>query len=305
VRDLPEGYISSSIINLDGNGRVTTFLEKPAPEVFEKYKGQRNYINNGIYVLEPHVLSEIPGNTKYDFAKDLIPKLMTKKSVYGFVSNNFFREIGRIEKYEQFKKEFAGRALGASRAVFLDRDGVISRNVHDINTLDKFVMIDGAAEAVRKLNDAGFMIIVATNQPVIAKGLCTFETMEKIHEKMRRLLREGGAHVDAIYMCPHHPDKGFPGEVPELKIMCDCRKPKPGMLLRAMKEHDIDPKGSWMVGDSKIDVVAGQAAGVRTILLTSGGGSNSKDEKAIVSVRPDRTFYDLKEAAEFITKKAE
>jgi D-glycero-D-manno-heptose 1,7-bisphosphate phosphatase len=190
------------------------------------------------------------------------------------------------------------------KAIFLDRDGVISKNTHDIDRPEKFVLLDGAAEAIKKLNGSGFLVIVATNQPVIAKGLCTFETMEEIHEKMRRLLKEKGAHVDAIYMCPHHPEKGFPGEVPELKMICDCRKPKPGLLLRAMKEHNIDPKESWMVGDSKIDVVAGQAAGVRTILLTSGGGSNSGEEKAVASVEPDKAFYDLREAAGFIVRQA-
>jgi mannose-1-phosphate guanylyltransferase/phosphomannomutase len=106
VRDLPEGYVSSSIINMDESGRIKTFLEKPPKEEFEKHKGQKNYINNGIYVVEPRVLGGIPENTKYDFAKDLIPKLMSSGfGVYGYVSNNFFREIGRVEKYEQFKKE--------------------------------------------------------------------------------------------------------------------------------------------------------------------------------------------------------
>jgi D-glycero-D-manno-heptose 1,7-bisphosphate phosphatase len=189
------------------------------------------------------------------------------------------------------------------KAVFLDRDGVI--NSTDGNapfTVDKFFIMDGVPEAIKKLNNANYLVIVVTNQPDIAKGFMTFKDLEEMHEKLKRALDAAGAHVDAIYVCPHHPEKGFDGEVPELKIKCDCRKPKPGLLLQAMKEHGIDPKQSWMVGDSKTDIAAGQAAGVRTIRVTCSEGAKSKEELALGEVYPDLTVFDLKEAVEKIIR---
>lgn len=186
------------------------------------------------------------------------------------------------------------------KAVFLDRDGVINQNVKDLTKPEQFVLIKGIPEAIKKLNDNGYLIIIVTNQPIIAKGFCTFEEMDKIHEKMKKLLATKGAFIDAIYTCPHHPEKGFSGEVPELKIICECRKPKPGLLLKAIKEHNIDRKKSWAIGDSKIDTAAGKAAGIKTIFLTSGGSSGSREERELVNVKPDKVFYDLKEAVDYI-----
>ena len=133
--------------------------------------------------------------------------------------------------------------------------------------IDDFELIDGVAEAVRRINESGYLAIIVTNQPVIARGEVSFEELEEIHNKMETLLGEKGAYVDAIYYCPHHPHKGYEGERPELKIECECRKPKPGMLFKAAQEFNIDLKNSWMVGDSENDIKAGIAAGCKTVLL--------------------------------------
>ena len=127
------------------------------------------------------------------------------------------------------------------------------------------------AQAVRKINELGWLAVVVTNQPVIARGEVTEEQLEAIHCKMETLLGREGAWLDAIYYCPHHPDKGFPGERPELKIHCSCRKPAPGMLLDAAQRFNIDLSRSWMVGDGKNDVLAGKNAGCRTALLCADG----------------------------------
>ncbi len=108
---------------------------------------------------------------------------------------------------------------------------------------------------------------MVTNQPVIARGETTLAELDEIHRKMETLLGLEGAFVDGVYFCPHHPEKGFPGERPEYKIVCDCRKPKPGMLLRAAADLNIDLAASWMVGDGKNDVEAGRNAGCRTALI--------------------------------------
>lgn len=121
------------------------------------------------------------------------------------------------------------------------------------------------------INASGYLAIVVTNQPVIARGEVTFEELDNIHCKMETLLGKDGAYIDGLYFCPHHPHKGYEGEIPELKIDCDCRKPKPGMLIKAAEDLNIDLKASYMIGDSDSDVQAGEAAGCTSIKINEGG----------------------------------
>ncbi len=187
-----------------------------------------------------------------------------------------------------------------NRAIFLDRDGVLNKNVKDLTKPEQFVMLEGVPEAVKRINKSGYLAVIVTNQPIIAKGFCTLGGMERIHQEMNTLLAEGGARIDAIYICPHHPERGFEGEVPELKIECDCRKPEPGLLLKAAQELDIDLSTSWMVGDSPLDVEAGRRAGCKTVFLTEGGGSGARQEAEFSDVVPTLRCRDLKEAVESI-----
>ena len=128
-------------------------------------------------------------------------------------------------------------------------------------------MLEGVAAAIKKINALGYLAILVTNQPVIARGEVSYEELEEIHNKMETLLGKEGAHLDAIYFCPHHPHKGYEGEISELKMDCECRKPKPRMLLQAAKEFNIDLSLSWMVGDGENDIKAGQNAGCKTALI--------------------------------------
>jgi mannose-1-phosphate guanylyltransferase / phosphomannomutase len=179
------------------------------------------------------------------------------------------------------------------KAVFLDRDGVINENVENLTLPEQMTLIAGSAQAIKRLNKAGYLVVVVTNQPIIAKGFCTFGDMERIHDRMRALLAKEGARVDSVYLCPHHPQKGFSGEVPDLKLDCGCRKPKPGLLLKAIGDLGIDAGSSWMVGDSYTDVAAGKKAGVRTILIGGGG-------KGAGGMKPDECARSLGEAADII-----
>ena len=156
-----------------------------------------------------------------------------------------------------------------NKAVFLDRDGTINKYVGFLTDIKDFELIDGVTDAIKKINDNGYLAIVVTNQPVIARGEVTFAELNQIHNKMETLLGLDGAYVDAIYYCPHHPHKGYEGEVPELKIECECRKPKPGMLLHAAKDFNIDLSKSVMIGDGENDIGAGKAAGCKTVLLNT------------------------------------
>ncbi len=131
-------------------------------------------------------------------------------------------------------------------------------------------LLPGVADAVKRIHSSGYLAIVVTNQPVIARGEVTVPELQEIHNKMETLLGVEGAYLNAIYYCTHHPHKGYEGEIIELKIDCECRKPKPGMLMKTTREFNIDLENSWMVGDGENDVKAGQAAGCKTALIGTG-----------------------------------
>ena len=154
-------------------------------------------------------------------------------------------------------------------AIFLDRDGTLNFDYGWITSPEKIGLLPGAAEAVRAINQASYLAVLVTNQPVIARGECTTEELDAIHEKLKSLLAEKGARLDAIYYCPHHPDAGVAGERAEYKVRCDCRKPAPGMLQEAARDLNIDVSRSWMVGDSERDLGAAAAFGIPAVLVAS------------------------------------
>jgi D-glycero-D-manno-heptose 1,7-bisphosphate phosphatase len=156
-----------------------------------------------------------------------------------------------------------------NRAVFLDRDGVITQDPpHYAHRIDQLTLIDGSGPAIKKLNDAQFKVIVITNQSGVAKGMYDEEDIRIFNREMIRQLNQTNAHIDAIYYCPHHPE----AEVQKYRIDCGCRKPKPGMLLEGGKRFNIDFKSSFLVGDKWSDIEAGRTAGCRTILVKTGHG---------------------------------
>ena len=179
--------------------------------------------------------------------------------------------MGTPDRFHQVEADYKNGTVQAKnlsnkqKAVFLDRDGTINKYVGFLRNIDDFELIDGVSEAIKKINQSGYLAIVVTNQPVIARGEVSWEKLNEIHKKMATLLGKNGAYVDAIYICPHHPDKGFEGERPEYKIDCDCRKPKPGLLRQAAKDFNIDLSQSIMIGDSDRDVEAGEAAGCKSV----------------------------------------
>ena len=184
-------------------------------------------------------------------------------------------------------------------AVFLDRDGTINEECGHIKSPQDLVLLSGAAAAIRHLNESQYLTVIVTNQSVIARGECTEAGMEKIHNRLLSLIGEEGASIDRIYYCPHYPDQEIPGGRQELKIVCDCRKPKPGLIMRAAKDMNIDLNLSWMVGDMTSDIEAANRAGIRSILLSKQeGGFDNK-----CSVTPDAKCLDLKDAVKLITQK--
>jgi D-glycero-D-manno-heptose 1,7-bisphosphate phosphatase len=153
-------------------------------------------------------------------------------------------------------------------AAFLDRDGTIIRQVELMHDVRQLRLLPGAADAIRRLNEKGFLVIVVTNQPVVARGVATEQEIKLVHEELNRRLQAKGGHIDAFYYCPHHPN----ATLEQYRTNCPCRKPEPGMILRAAEEYGIDLSHSVMIGDSTQDVMAGIRAGVSTILVRTGHG---------------------------------
>ncbi len=152
-------------------------------------------------------------------------------------------------------------------AIFFDRDGVLNEEVGYLWQIEKFAWIDGARDAIKFCNERGLLVVVVTNQGGIARGLYTAADVDALHNFMQKSLAQVGAHIDAFYFCPHHPE----GVVPEFSIICDCRKPKPGLILRACAELDIDPARSILIGDAQRDIDSALAAGLRDAIFFTGG----------------------------------
>jgi D,D-heptose 1,7-bisphosphate phosphatase len=194
------------------------------------------------------------------------------------------------------------QSVGVPRpAVFLDRDGTLNVEANGLSSPAQLELIPGAAAAVRSLNRAGFLAVVVTNQAMVARGDCSEDDLEQIHDKLESLLGEQGAYLDAIYYCPHHPDRGVAGERPELKIECNCRKPGTGMIERAASDFSIRMEDSWMIGDTTVDLQTAQNAGIRSILVRTGYAGRDGRWPA----RPDFEFADIRAAVEFVTETGE
>lgn len=174
-------------------------------------------------------------------------------------------------------------------AVFLDRDGVINHDSGWISSPDELVILRGAATAIALLNHAGFLVLVVSNQSIIARGVATADTVDSIHRVMSAQLSRDGARIDGYYYCPHHPD--FTGS-------CGCRKPSIGLIEKARAEHAIDFEASFFIGDTTSDILTGRRAGLRTVLVRTGKGGHD----GLFEVCPDATYDDLLAAAQWITK---
>lgn len=259
----------SGLIIADDNGRVLKWLAKED----DRPRYYRNRVNAGLHVISPKVLEKKIDTPKIDLDRQLLKPLSGTGQMFVYDSPEYVKDMGTPERYKSVCDDYAaGRVQGKNlknkqRAIFLDRDGVINKYVGFLTDIEQFELNDGVTEAIKKINDNGYLAIVVTNQPVIARGEVTFDELEEIHNKMETLLGLDGAYLDAIYYCPHHPHKGYEGEVPELKIECECRKPKPGMLLQAAKDFNIDLSQSVMIGDGENDMLAGENAGCSIIFI--------------------------------------
>lgn len=259
----------SGLLVVDKDNYVQQWLTKEdaRPQYY------RNIVNGGLHVISPKVLDVEINTPKVDLDRQILKPLAGTGKMLCYNSPEYAKDMGTPERYYAACADYkSGKIQGKNlrnkqKAIFLDRDGTINKYVGYLRTPEQFELLDGVGEAIRKINLSGYLAIVVTNQPVIARGEVTADGLQQIHNKMETMLGKEGAYLDGVYYCPHHPDKGFAGEVEELKIVCECRKPKAGLLLQSAKDFNIDLSQSWMIGDSENDVLAGRNAGCKTALI--------------------------------------
>ena len=300
----PNGHPFDSDLVVEEGGVVKAFDYKSNDRTTYNYK---NLVNAGVMIFSPSVFKYLTELRKYNYEKDIIVPLINEGKVVSYKSSEYAKDMGTPERYRRVQEDYnsgicdAKNLANKQKAIFLDRDGTINEYVGFLRKEEDFRLIPGVSEAIKKINNSGYLAIVVTNQPVIARGEVTEEGLEEIHKKMETLLGLDGAYIDDIYYCPHHPDKGFEGEIPELKIECDCRKPKTGMLEKAAREHNIDLSSSIMIGDSTLDIKMAENAGMQSVLLKTG----QKGEDGKYEVSPTLIAEDLNDAInKIICKKA-
>lgn len=286
----------SDVIMMDETNKVI--------RIDSKYKERNyfynNFVNAGLYCVSPAFLDLIEKPQKKDLEKGLITSQIPLGKVYAYKSTEYVKDMGTPDRFfavtDDVKNGIVERRnlRNKQKCIFLDRDGTINYLNGFISSAEQFEIITDVDSAIKKINTSEFLAIVATNQPVIARGECSFEELSRIHMKMEMELGEKGVYVDDVFFCPHHPHKGYEGEIHELKIDCDCRKPRIGMLTAAAEKYNIDLKQSWYIGDTTMDIQTGINAGMRTILLKTGEGG--KDGK--YSATSDYIAEDLVQAVD-------
>lgn len=291
----------SDIVLRDSDGRVRELLSK-----YEKRIGwYDNCVNAGFYVIQRELCARIPPGGKTDLEKQLLwPVAKGGGKIYAYLSPEYIKDVGTPERIAAAEEELLGGVVAArnlerpQRCVFLDRDGTVNQYRGLVARPEQLELEGSAAEAIRLLNRSGYLAIIVTNQPVVARGMCSVEDVERIHEKLKTLLGRQDAYVDDIRFCPHHPDKGYPEENPAYKVPCRCRKPAIGMLEECAAAYNIDLKHSWMVGDTTVDIQTGINAGCKTALVLTGeAGQDGK-----YAVQPDLTAGNLLKAVRLILK---
>ena len=264
----------SDLVQVDRFGRILSIHGYPHPEGHT----YRNLVNAGLYAFsKENLLDFLPESGSADLAKNTFPAMLNAGlSLASYISPEFIKDLGTPTRLDAviagitsgLVEKRSGRCLRS--AIFLDRDGTLNREVDHLSHLDQFELLPSVATAIQQINQTGHLAVVITNQPVIARGGLTLDGLDAIHSKLDFLLGAGHAYIDAMYVCPHHPDRGFESEVIDLKIDCSCRKPRTGMIDQACEELNISREQSWFIGDTTTDIETAKRAGLRSMLVRTG-----------------------------------
>ena len=285
-------------INEDSN-EVVCFHSKPHNENLYK----PNLVNAALYILSKDILSFIEPDEKCDFGKDIFPKVISAGGkLIAYNTAEYIKDMGTPDRLEKVESDFLKGKVNLlnsenkRKAIFIDRDGVINKEVGDLRNADEFKLINNVDKAIGMINNSNYLAVVITNQPVVAKGWCSYEELHKIHNKMQTELGYNNVFLDRIYYCPHHPDRGFDGEIENLKIDCHCRKPKIGLIMKAVSDYNIELDGSFFIGDTTTDIKTADNAGLTSLLVKTGyAGEDNK-----FKVKPNYVCDDLYSAVKKI-----
>lgn len=293
----------SDLVEINNNNKVTNVYSYP-------HKGNichRNLVNAALYVFNNNAQLEnsIASDGIIDLAKNTFPVMLDSGcKLYSYISPEYIKDIGTPQRLDKVGSDILKglperlSSRHKRKAVFIDRDGTLNFEVNHLSSASQLTLLPGVSDAIHSINRSGVLAVAVTNQPVVARGDVTWDELNHIHATLEHLIGKSNAYLDRIYVCPHHPDRGFKGEVQELKIDCDCRKPKTGLIDQAVKDLNISRKDSWLIGDTTADIRAGKNAGLRTILVRTGyAGLDGKypDE-------PDYVMPDLSAAVEWILR---
>lgn len=291
----------SDLVEINDNNKIVAFHLRPR-EVNQYFT---NLVNSGIYVMSPKIFKYIKSKAciELNFDKHIFSKIFKKENLFGYNTPEYIKDMGTPKRLKEVTKDYLDGKIkrfnikNKRKAIFLDRDGVINYDPGNLYDINKFKLLHSVAKAIKLINASEYLAILTSNQPVVAKGLIDVQGAEKINKKMETLLGKEGAKLDAIYFCPHHPDKGYPGENSQYAIQCGCRKPQPGMIKKAQKDLNIDLTKSWTIGNSERDIIAGASAKVKTILVKK---NQEKFEKC--RIKPTKKANDLYSAVKLILK---
>jgi len=263
-----------------------------------------NLVNAALYwIRKPALVPWCTEQGVLDFAKDLFPLMLRHGSTLrGYNSPEYIKDIGTPARLDKVCRDYRSGKIERARLdhpqamVFIDRDGTIVREVDHLRAPAQLELLPGAGEAIRQLNASEYRCCVVSNQPVIARGECSVDGMRAIHNRLETLLGGKGAYLDRIYYCPHHPDRGFPGERAELKMVCNCRKPATGMIEHATGDFNVASERSWLIGDTSTDIETARRSGLKSILVETGYAGLDYRWWAT----PDATVPDLASAVAYI-----
>lgn len=263
----------SDLVVLDSDSKVVKFDSKHNTRDY----WYENCVNAGLYILNNSVCKDVSVPKKIDLEKELLSSLVNNgDAVFGYRSPEYIKDIGTVERItftiQDIESGFISKRnlSNKQKCIFLDRDGTINKLKGLLYNIDEFEFEETVIDAISKINHSEWLCIIATNQPVVARGLCTMEDVKNIHKKMQTMLGKNGVYLDDVIFCPHHPDKGYPDENTLYKIKCTCRKPNIGMIEKCADMYNIDLERSWFIGDTTVDIQTGKNAGMHTALVKTG-----------------------------------
>ena len=289
----------SDLLVLDDKQRVTEMISKRRSVTGT----HANRVNAGVCVLDHRALAGLEPGAPADLERDVVSPLIGSGGVTAYRTSEYIRDMGTPARLRECAEDVARGVVAArhrrrpQRAIFLDRDGTLNNYVGLLTRPEELKLPAAVPAAVRSINRSGLLSIVISNQPAVARNLCTEAQIDHIHDRLETVLGEEGAYIDEIFYCPHHPDRGYPEENPAYKIACSCRKPGTAMVEAAVNRFNIDIGRSYFVGDSTIDVQTGRQSGLRTVLVKTGlAGADGKYPDAV----PDLEADDLAHAVHLI-----